>query len=223
MRSRRAACGALRELLPPVLHLAAGGSSRSTVVEAAAAELQGRSGSRRYKVKQVPFNEVLRDRHTVVKLDCEGAELPILRETTNWKNCRVLVAELSVKQMRANDMTGKGWEALATIFESLRQAGFLYARLDRRFFEVGYWNPLTKDKKYLSDGIAWFLRPATQFPDDRVPGRFLLWQCFRGVMSQGGVAGSALSLDKTYTAVMERSKRRCQTQQPDAARSKRRR
>lgn len=115
-----------------------------------------------------------------------------------------------MKKIREDNGTPRSWEDLAKIFDSLRLGGFEYARLQKRFFELGYYKPNTKEKRYLSDAIAWFLRPTRPLPQGRhVEGRFLLWQHFREVMQEGGVkAGSNVPLDRTYEEVKRKMRKR---------------
>lgn len=183
---------------------AQGGSSRSAVVTASS---KGRPKSERYQVSVVPFSEVLQD-HTVVKMDCEGAELPILLKTTDWKQCRLLVTEISVRQMRKAG--ANAWQDLADIFDNLRRAGFRHARLSKTFFELKYWKE-SGDKRYAADGIIWFVKTGFHKEDRRqeMPkscGKYCIWRHFRYIMQRGGLLPGT-SLDQAFLEIPENLRR----------------
>ena len=53
-----------------------------------------------YGVKQAPFDATLRSCPTIVKIDIEGSEIPILQQKWDWKRTRLLMVEISVVNLR---------------------------------------------------------------------------------------------------------------------------
>lgn len=161
-----------------------GGSSRSAVKEVAP-ESRAKQALE-YKVPQVSFQNAL-EKHTVVKMDCEGSEIPILLTEWDWKEVRLLVVEISVRKLRMDHPKGDGWKVLEKIFENLKKAGFQYARVEKRFFTPGYWDPESGNRNYMSDGIIWFLRPKApvEFKDSERE-LYSHWLNYKRIMETGG-------------------------------------
>ena len=53
-----------------------------------------------YGVKQAPFDVTLRSCPTIVKMDIESSEIPILQQKWDWKRTRLLMVEISVVNLR---------------------------------------------------------------------------------------------------------------------------
>lgn len=166
-----------------------GGSSRSAVKEVAP-ESRAKQALE-YKVPQVSFQNAL-EKHTVVKMDCEGSEIPILLTEWDWKDVRLLVVEISVRKLRMDHPKGDGWKVLDQIFENLKKAGFQYARVEKRFFIPGYWDPESGNRNYMSDGIIWFLRPKgpVEFKDSERE-LYSHWLQYKRIMEAGGEVENA--------------------------------
>ena len=161
-----------------------GGSSRSAVKEVAP-ESRAKQALE-YKVPQVSFQNAL-EKHTVVKMDCEGSEIPILLTEWDWKEVRLLVVEISVRKLRMDHPKGDGWKVLEKIFENLKKAGFQYARVEKRFFTPGYWDPESGNRNYMSDGIIWFLRPKAPVEFKDSEGElYSHWLNYKRIMETGG-------------------------------------
>ena len=135
----------------------------------------------------VSFGSIL-DQHTVVKLDCETYELPILLAMWQWKKVRLLVFELSVTYVRTEMRSdGSGWEVLADIFDNFREAGFTLSKLEARFWELAYWQEHPQDRRWIGDGIIHMYRPAgdNQPPPVKnatVLTKYVKWLGYRRIM-----------------------------------------
>ena len=65
-----------------------------------------------YGVKQAPFDVTLRTCPTIVKMDIEGSEMPILQQKWGWKGTRLLLVEISVVNLR-QEFGPNSWKIFA--------------------------------------------------------------------------------------------------------------
>lgn len=166
-----------------------------------------------YGVEQFSFADALRARATIVKMDIEGSEIPILQQKWNWKHTRLLMVEISVVNLR-KEFGQNSWQKFADILDNIKNAkngGFWLAKIEKRFWTMDYWTPETTERNLLSDGILWFLRPTdqrerdilTKVIQDKDPDPESLqctaWRHYRGVMEGGGLT-QAINLEQAVKA-----------------------
>ena len=148
-----------------------------------------------YGVKQAPFDVALRSCPTVVKMDIEGSEIPILLQKWDWKLTRLLMVEISVVHLR-QEYGPSSWRIFADILENLGEAGFALAKIEKRFWTLEYWTPGTTQRSLLSDGILWFVRPdekkgavLSKVNNSEIED-YTSWRHYRQVMEAGGLKGN---------------------------------
>jgi hypothetical protein len=77
------------------------------------------------------------------------------------------------------------------IFRLLRHAGFTHAKVESRCFDIDYWRPKPKARKFLGDTLMFFYRPSGGNPLPPVPRGSKAekknrrdWKKFRETMEQ---------------------------------------
>ena len=95
------------------------GSWKSSI---ALANTYARGAKHGVQVQVSSIERIISD-HTIVKIDVEGSELPLLAKSRNWKQVRVLVFEFSAARSRKHFV---GPLPFASVLEALRQGGFTH-------------------------------------------------------------------------------------------------
>jgi FkbM family methyltransferase len=102
-------------------------------------------GLRRYEVTALPFADIIQD-CTVLKLDIERSELAMLSAKSNeYKNVRLLYAEISRKWLVKKNPTGNGWIKMSQILSALGKAGFEFIDMPPAAFDIHFWRRREND------------------------------------------------------------------------------
>ena len=126
------------------LDSAPAGASRSSVSEMNIYKRGKNKKGEPALVDATPLSEELKN-HTVVKLDIEGGEMPILKHVQQWRQVRLLVFEFSTKRCRERNL---GYQPFAEILEALEKGGFSHVDVPGAM-----WKPKHFTKQCYTKGL----------------------------------------------------------------------
>ena len=87
-------------------------------------------------VEAIPLSRVLAVRHTVSKMDVEGAKLQLFATPRNWRNARLMIIEFSGGRCKHY---GVGPLAFASMLDLLPDGGRTHFHLDVKIGTVKFW------------------------------------------------------------------------------------